>query len=54
MTRNAVNGDPLDKGLVNTAVSGAVWGSIGAVGAKSAGKETTEDAFAAIGAMAVI
>jgi len=54
VTRNAVNGDPLDKGLVNTAVSGAVWGSIGAVGAKSAGKETTEDAFAAIGAMAVI
>lgn len=51
VTKNAVNGDPLNKGLVNTAVSGVVWGSVGGIGAKSASKETTEGVVALIGVM---
>lgn len=54
LTKNAVNGDPLDKGLVNTAVSGVVWGSIGSVGSKSAAKQTTQSVLYAVGAGANI
>lgn len=50
VTKNAVNGDPLNKGLVNTAVSGLVWGTVGSIGAQAATKETINDFGAAIAA----
>lgn len=37
--RNVANGDKWDTGLLNTAVSGALWGSLGALQIKAAMKQ---------------
>ena len=42
LTRNAANGDPLDKGLVSAVVSGAAWGVVGGLGVKDVTKQALD------------
>jgi RHS repeat-associated protein len=41
-TRNAVEGNPLDQGLLNTVASGALWGTLGSLQAQAATKEALD------------
>jgi RHS repeat-associated protein len=43
VAKNAAAGDPLNQGLLNTVVSGALWGTVSSVQARPATKQTLEN-----------